>query len=61
MLGYTFFLLRFILQVHHTIPTDSGEMHRVRFQHVTFDETGETVAASDHRGNIFIIDLPSEK
>ncbi|XP_023714197.1 TBC1 domain family member 31 isoform X2 [Cryptotermes secundus] len=50
-----------ILQVHHTIPTDSGEIHRVRFLHMAFNETGEILAASDHRGNVFIIDLANEK
>jgi len=55
------FVLRLILQVHHTIPTANGQVHRVWFVHVAFDETGEILAASDHRGNVFIIDLSSEK
>jgi hypothetical protein len=56
-----FLLLRLILQVHHTVPAANGEVHRVRFIHATFDKTGELLAASDHRGNIFIIDLESKK
>ncbi|PSN49391.1 TBC1 domain family member 31 [Blattella germanica] len=50
-----------ILQVHHTIPSANGDVHRVRFLHVTFDESGVTLAATDHRGNIFIIDLTNRK
>jgi hypothetical protein len=52
---------RLILQVHHTIPTGDGEIYRVRFLHMAFNETGEILAASDHRGNVFIIDLTNEK
>lgn len=47
--------------MHHTVPTANGEMLRVRFLHIAFDETGEMLAASDYRGNIFIIDLTSTK
>ena len=47
--------------MHHTVPTANAEMLRVRFLHITFDETGEMLAASDHRGNVFIIDLTSNK
>lgn len=46
-----------ILQVHHTIPGEQGEIRRVRFIHVAFNDIGEQLAASDHRGNIFIVDL----
>lgn len=55
------FVFRLILQVHHTVPTANGETLRVRFLHIAFDETGEMLAASDHRGNVFIIDLTSNK
>lgn len=47
--------------MHHTVPTANGEMLRVRFLHIAFDETGEMLAASDHKGNVFIIDLTSNK
>nr|CAD7441920.1 unnamed protein product [Timema bartmani] len=50
-----------IIQIHHTTPAGNGETHRVRFVHVAFNETGEQLAAADHRGNIFIIDLNSNK
>nr|CAD7458966.1 unnamed protein product [Timema tahoe] len=54
-------LSRLIIQIHHTTPAGNGETHRVRFVHVAFNETGEQLAAADHRGNIFIIDLNSNK
>nr|CAD7196969.1 unnamed protein product [Timema douglasi] len=50
-----------IIQIHHTTPAGNGETHRVRFVHVAFNEIGEQLAAADHRGNIFIIDLNSNK
>nr|CAD7398259.1 unnamed protein product [Timema poppensis] len=54
-------LNRLIIQIHHTTPAGNGETHRVRFVHVAFNEIGEQLAAADHRGNIFIIDLNSNK
>nr|CAD7593341.1 unnamed protein product [Timema genevievae] len=52
---------KIVKQIHHTTPAGNGETHRVRFVHVAFNETGEQLAAADHRGNIFIIDLNSNK
>ncbi|KAK7790940.1 hypothetical protein R5R35_005871 [Gryllus longicercus] len=46
-----------VLQVHHTVPGLHGEIRRVRFVLVTFNDLGEELAACDHRGNIFVIDL----
>lgn len=56
---YKFF--RLILQIHHTVPGTCGEIRRIRFVRVAFDGGGEKLAASDHRGNIFIIDLACTK
>nr|CAD7432689.1 unnamed protein product [Timema monikensis] len=52
---------KLIIQIHHTTPAGNGDTHRVRFVHVAFNEIGEQLAAADHRGNIFIIDLNSNK
>ncbi|XP_063225210.1 TBC1 domain family member 31 [Bacillus rossius redtenbacheri] len=46
-----------VLQVHHSIPGRGGDVQRVRFTSAVFDEKGERLAAVDHRGNVFIIDL----
>jgi hypothetical protein len=36
-------------------------MERVLFLHAAFDETEDILAAADHKGNVFLIDLASKK
>jgi hypothetical protein len=49
------------MEVHHIITRDNGERYHLQFLHVVFDETEEILAASDHKDNVFIIDLASKR
>jgi len=58
-LNITFFF-RLLLQVHHTFAS-SGELVKSRFIHAAFNDSSTYVAAADHNGKIFIINLQAEK
>lgn len=46
--------------MHHTFAS-SGELVKSRFIHAAFNDSSTHIAAADHNGKIFIIDLQAEK
>lgn len=52
---------RMILEIHHTVANEKGEIHRIKFFAVAIDHNEEQISACDRKGNIFVIDLKNSQ
>ncbi|XP_026474476.1 TBC1 domain family member 31-like [Ctenocephalides felis] len=50
-----------LLEIHHTVVGETGDIRRIKFFLVAFDYDEERLAACDRKGNIFVIDLKASQ